>query len=61
MGSFELAIKQCMQSQLTFPCMSSLIVRVTLSPPSTRLESISSDKSRLNDEVGLWSLGECLK
>lgn len=27
---------------LTFPCMSSLMVKVTLSPPSTKLDSIAA-------------------
>ena len=42
---------------LTFPCMSSLMVKVTLSPPSTRLESIAAGKSR----VKLWWGAERLK
>lgn len=32
---------------LTFPCMSNLMVKVTLSPPSTRLESIAAAESTL--------------
>lgn len=41
-------------SSLTFPCMSNLMVKVTLSPPSTRLESIAAAQSTLANKVGFW-------
>lgn len=41
---------------LTFPCMSSLIVKVTLSPPSTILVSIAAAESTIQAGQLTWSL-----
>lgn len=48
-------------SGLTFPCMSSLMVKVTFSPPSTRLESIAAADFHTRNWPTKWVFGHWLK